>query len=162
MRYFEVSKYNIHHIKILSQCLPKHFMTTTNTFLLPSINAQGESESAWQTDQWQTDKCRDQNTHHYYPEYTSEDMRKHRNHMLVTNTTTIIIIIIIMCLFVFGHCLSFSVLFNNAVNGWDYIASVISEWMWSFGGMILREENWVIQRKICLECKSVHKTSHMD
>jgi hypothetical protein len=43
-----------------------------------------------------------------------------------------------------------SVLFNDAVNCWDYMALVVDKWnIWSTAGMILTQENWNSQRETC-------------
>lgn len=40
-----------------------------------------------------------------------------------------------------------SVLFNDAVNYWDYVAQVIDEWLWSAGTVTLTGDNWNTWRK---------------
>ena len=43
-----------------------------------------------------------------------------------------------------------SVLFNDAVKCWDYMALVVDKWnRWSTAGMILTQENWNFQRETC-------------
>jgi hypothetical protein len=47
-----------------------------------------------------------------------------------------------------GSCF-LSVLFDDAVSCWDYIASVIDDLVWSIGGMILTRQNWSTRYKTC-------------